>query len=429
MIRHLPLPISLILASLLLQLPAMAAGATAIESISVQGNPTLVFDYRRDKQERWHVADAPPAAWREADGTVNLLTPHPETYRMRGPSLEELSVDPHKVYSSKEQGEEVAEEQFNYDHWLTAPYTLDGKQLYALSHTEWYACMLANDCGDRNSRLGGWTTTNNLFRSDDGGRSWATVGKGRQHLVFDGAARWSGSKALTDRVYRRGFNVSGMMVPSRPIREGDYFYTAGAEIHRDLTKVEAKSGVAPIDMQGVLLLRTRDLSRSDGWQVWAGESSFKPARVENAQPFLPRYQGRPLRASRALLLHDTHAQLYIMFFTVWSNDPGYYYVTTPSLAAPSWSEARLVIGSNTLSMDPAYTPAYTPADAACNRGIITTANPAVIDSDSPGLNFEFTNGDPWLFYVVNHARCGKPRENMNRDIYRVRLRIDYRPQP
>jgi hypothetical protein len=49
--------------------------------------------------------------------------------------------------------------------------------------------------------------------------------------------------------------------------------------------------------------------------------------------------------------------------------------------------------------------------------------PSIIDSHAPGLNFESTDGDPWLFYAVNPADCGG--DNLARDLYRLQLAIDY----
>ena len=97
-----------------------------------------------------------------------------------------------------------------------------------------------------------------------------------------------------------------------------------------------------------------------------------------------------------------------------------YFMTTPSLANPSWSEAVEISGTAAFQIDP-RSPR---ADEACNKGFGAVNYVSFIDRHSAGLNFEFTDGDPWLFYVANPARCGG--SNLARDLYRVRLAIEYK---
>src|SRR5688572_32593022 len=61
---------------------------TGIAGIRVARQPMLVYDHLTDKREPNHIPDLPMTAWKEADGTVNLLVPHFQNYRMRGPDLE-----------------------------------------------------------------------------------------------------------------------------------------------------------------------------------------------------------------------------------------------------------------------------------------------------------------------------------------------------
>lgn len=48
---------------------------------------------------------------------------------------------------------------------------------------------------------------------------------------------------------------------------------------------------------------------------------------------------------------------------------------------------------------------------------------SMFDSHSSGMNFEFTDGDPWLFYVYNPALVCRGSNNA-RDVFRVQLAID-----
>src|SRR5437016_10374268 len=64
----------------------------SIAQIRVVGQPVKVFDHTRDKQEPYNIPDAQISAWKEANGTVNLMVPHLEAYRMRGPDLLHLTI-------------------------------------------------------------------------------------------------------------------------------------------------------------------------------------------------------------------------------------------------------------------------------------------------------------------------------------------------
>jgi hypothetical protein len=123
-----------------------APATTTIAQIQVTGPPVKVFDHTKDQQQPFNIPDSQITAWREADGTVNLMIPHKENYRMRGPDLEHLTIDPHEIYSSSQSANQIPENLYNYSHWLMGPYSLDGQHFYSLAHSEWYACLLNGNC-------------------------------------------------------------------------------------------------------------------------------------------------------------------------------------------------------------------------------------------------------------------------------------------
>ena len=117
------------------------------------------------------------------------------------------------------------------------------------------------------------------------------------------------------------------------------------------------------------------------------------------------------------MIYDTNAHLYIVIFAVWGPAGSIYYVTTPSLANPIWSDAVAIGGSATQQTNPRN-------PAPCSTGFIDNHYVSIIDSHSDGFNFEFTDGDPWLFFVTSpRFTCGEP--GGQRDMYRLRLNVDY----
>ena len=70
------------------------AAAPPVTGIRIGGAPVLVFDHTRDKQAANNIPDGQIAAWKSRDGTINLTIPHFQNYRMRGPTLDRLEIDP-----------------------------------------------------------------------------------------------------------------------------------------------------------------------------------------------------------------------------------------------------------------------------------------------------------------------------------------------
>jgi hypothetical protein len=398
-----------------------------ISGIHIVGQPVLVFDHLADKREPSHLPDLPATAWKEADGTVNVTVPHFENYRMRGPDLESVVSDPNKIFGSTSSASDIVESHYDYHHWLAAPYTFDGRTIYALAHTEWYACLLANDCGFATPTsystgsywLNSWANTVTSMVSGDGGTSWAMNGLDQAHVVSNESFTWTGSDALAQRIYRDATNHSGMMTPTRLVQEGSYYYTIGFLNHRNFSAVDPITHMAPIDKYDWVLMRTTDPREPSGWEGWVSGGQFVPLSTHGFSAFSPRSGGSALNAGEPQIIFDSNAGLYVAIFVIWGNPGAVYYTTTPSLAEPVWSDAVAIGGSAALQTNPR-------SPAACSVGFVVNDYVSIIDRHSDGFNFELTDGDPSLFYVFNPANtCGG--DNLARDVYRVKLSVDYTP--
>lgn len=386
-----------------------------IATIQITGQPVLVFDHTKDQQQPLNIPDAQITAWKEADGTVNLMVPHYEAYRMRGPDLMHLTIDPKEIYSSTASGSEIPEDLYNYHHWLMGPYSLDGKTFYSLTHSEWYACLLNNDC-DQSPLVNGWENSINSMVSSDGGASWSLNEVNGNHVVAHRGFHWTGSTALANKIYLYALNHSGMFQPTRVIKEGTYYYAIAFYTHRDFTQVDPTKGMyqAPIDANGYALLRTDDVSNPNNWQVWAGGSTYQPVSNGSIAVFLPLQNGVTLNAPPPQIIFDTVAQCYILIHTInGAGSNAVYFMTTKSLANPVWSDSNPIGGTSQLLTDPGG-PQY---------GFNDTNYPSILDNSSPGFNFEFTSGAPILFWSTFPAQYGG--DNLARDIYQIQLSVTY----
>ncbi len=389
-----------------------------IAQIEVTGQPVIVFDHTKDQQQPLNIPDEEITAWREADGTVNLMIPHDEAYRMRGPDLLHLTIDPNEIYSSTQSGSQTTEDLYNYHNWLAGPYSLDGKKFYSLVHSEWYACLLNADCTQMGANglwasSNSWANTINSFVSTDGGASWQPNVVNGNHVVAKTAYYWTGSVALADKVYLQALNHSGILQPTRVIKEDNYYYSIGFFTHRDFSKIGPTNGVyqAPIDKEGWALMRTNDITNPNGWQTWTSGGSYQPITAQNIAVFVPE-NASPGNVAVPQVIFDTSAHCYILIYPLWG-DKALYYITTKSLATPSWSQPNLIRGTTQLITD----------QGGPVQGFGPVNYPSILDNSSTGFNFEFTNGTPLLFWSTFPPQYGG--NNLGRDIYRVQLSITY----
>ncbi len=388
--------------------------AKTIAGITVTGSPVMVFNHK-DKVMKWNIPDGPVSAWRETNGRISMLVPHFENYRMTGPDLEDLTIDPHAIFSSGASSMQIPEHDSNYLQWLLTPYTLDGVTVHMLTHMEWYGCLLNNDCDQTaQAETNSWVSSVSQMISTDGGENFRLDNTGGSHVAASPGFHWTGTEALADKIYLRALNHTGIFATSRLTEEGHYYYMVGYLILRDFSNVDP-TGAAPISKFGFVLLRSNDLSNPGGWQGWEGAGNWGPASAADYQTFLPMHNGGPLdNAAPPQIVYDTKAQCYILIFTFFGGNNAVYYTTTKSLAAPEWSDTKEVDGTAHLVTDP----------AGSVEGFSDLNYISLLDDDSAGFNFETTSGAPQLFYNTSPAQYDATK-NLDRDIYRVPLNISY----
>lgn len=407
-----------------LTLDVTALTPKTITQIQVTGQPLLIFDHTKDQQQSLNIPDLQITAWKEADGTVNLLIPHYEAYRMRGPDLLHLTMDPNEIFSSTQSASQIPENLYNYHHWLAGPYSLDGKTFYSLAHSEWYACLLNANCdqavtNNQSASLNSWTNTVNSFVSTDGGASWQMNVVNGNHEAVKMAYVWTGSPALADQVYLHALNHTGMFQPTRIIKEGSFYYAIGFYIHRDFTQINPPNNdQAPVTGYGYVLLRTSDFTNPNEWSAWTGGTNYESLSIPTIEtdvlPFLPQQNGTSVNAAPPQIVFDTVAQAYILIYAPYgTTNNAVYYMTTKSLANPSWSQPTAIGGTGQLTTDP----------GGHVLGFIATNYPSILDNSSTGLNFEFTSGSPLLFWSTFPSQYGG--NNLARDVYCVQLTTSY----
>jgi hypothetical protein len=347
--------------------------------------------------------------------------------------LDQLTFDPrNKVYSNLQNNLQIPEDLHNFWHFITGPYTVDGRNIYSLTHSEWYAGLLTGDlvittdasdnvtitqtpCDPglgRGVLYDSWTTTVNSVVSTDGGASWGLNWVNGNHVVADTSYKWTGSVALASRAYLHAQLWTGLQQISNIIKEGNYYYAMGNYYHRDFSQIDPAAGQyqAPIDKEGIIIIRSQDLTNPAGWEAWSGGTTYEPIANQNFKTFYPQKAGVPYSAWNPRMIYDTNARTYIVVFAGdWhNNNATVYYTTTNSLANPAWSDYALILGMGSgFIADPDVAP----------TDIHGCMYPTLIDKDSPGFNFEFTGGSPYLVYPSGQG------------ILRLQLSISYSVPP
>ncbi|SMH29462.1 hypothetical protein SAMN02982994_0176 [Azospirillum lipoferum] len=376
--------------------PSHAAELRAPELRAIvppDARPETVFDWRTQACEGWDVPDAPARAWRSADGTVHLLAAHTTARALTGPTLDRVAPDCRVVFDSGRQDDPA-----RYDDrgWLAAPYTTDGRTVYALVHNEFHGHERRALCPAGDYAACWWNSVT-LAVSEDGGRRFRGAG-----YVAGIPYRFRGDLG------RR----AGLFGPSNIIaQDGWYYATAFAE----------ETGA---QKRGVCLMRTHELSAPDSWRGWDGRDftvRFLDPYAASASSEPPAgHVCQPMPAGRlpftvtGLVRHAPSGLTLAVMAGRRAERPGAEPVSgvwvSSSADLRSWSVPRLAWAA----------PLMTDRDR-CGTAE-TLYYPSILDPDSLSRNFEDTDGDAFLYLTrLRMSGCKPTRE---RDLVRVPIHID-----
>ncbi len=144
-----------------------ASSATTITAV-LEGGRTAVFSTPQDSCSADDIPDAMARAFRDDTGTIHFISASSVTYQSLGPTLDTLQHSCEAAFVSANDADPAA---YNDQVWLDSFYTLDGRNVAALSHTEYHGWSHPGECTI--------TNPNNYFyceydsdtyhRSSDGG--------------------------------------------------------------------------------------------------------------------------------------------------------------------------------------------------------------------------------------------------------------------
>lgn len=351
-------------------------------SIAVTGKPSTVFDWSASACDMNDIPDLPARAFRDADGNVQLLSAHFVNRRFIGPDLDHLSHPCDVIMNSNFNGDPSA---FDDAKWISAPYTTDGKTVYALVHEEYHGWDHPGQCTVPPAQWfdNCWFNAITLAVSNDAGRTYADASP---RLIATGPEKYTPNAGLV-----------GVFTPSNIVKNpaDGFYYTFVYRIVRQ-------------QQIGDCLLRTKHLGDAASWRAWTGGTSFgqafvNPYTTPGATICTPINHGPPGDFQPNSLLYSTVARQWLF---VGQAVEGAYFMLSPNLI--NWTQPRL------------FWRAQVTWDYTCGKPD-PIAYPSVIDSTSTSRNFETIGSTAYLYYTQFHySNC---EQTMDRDLVRVPIEV------
>ncbi len=334
-----------------------AITATAI------GQPQAVFTYATERCDSLDIPDQPARAYRDAAGNVNLIASASDARRATGKTLDTVTHQCAVIHSSDNDPTFGA---FRYHEWLQAPYTTDGKTIYAYTHSEWYGYLVDRSCG--NDSIDGWVNAITLAISHDGGASFSQPAN---YLVRYPAVPWNSSFSCNAAKPTRYGDFSG----SNILLKDNYYYKFF---------LYGSEPAASQQRFGECVMRTRDIGDASSWEVWDG-NGYARSKTE------PCAFIRNINDIQSVT-YNAYLKLYVA--TEYLSSRGFFFSVSSDLI--NWS-GRIPI-------------------AVTNLDTAMTPYPALLDPTDTSRNFEQTGQQPYLYYTQLH-------KGLNRDLMRVQIKF------
>jgi hypothetical protein len=357
-------------------------------SAMVTGPPETVFDWSSQACAPDELPDLPVRAFRDYRGRVELILPHFNSWRMLGPSLNDLHVTCRVVMGSSLDHDPA---DFNDREWIASPFTRDGRHVVALVHDEYHGTQRGTCVPNEPTSC--WYNAITFAHSSDGGRSFHQPLAPRQ-LV-----------AASPYRYTPGVRPTGIFSPSNIARnDADRLYYAMVVPH------------APNGDSGTCLMRTADPFDPRSWRAWDG-SGFG---VRFADPYREPRAAKPctpvskpeIGVMHESLTFNTYLDRFILVGLSEAHEgggprvSGVYFSLSDDLI--HWSPRKLLMKG-------------TPVQSLRCGGPKPIAYPSLLDPASPSRTFSTTGRRPFLYYTrFNYAGC---ELGLDRDLVRVPVEL------
>lgn len=353
--------------------------ATPTVTGALEGSRVAVFRTPQESCSQNDIPDSMARAFRDYTGTIHFVAASSDMFQSLGPNLESLQ---HSCQAAYHSANDTNPAHFNDQVWLSSFFTLDGKRVAALSHTEYHGWAIPGECNVQgNNQYSACEYDSDTFHySRDGGYQFLTPKVPGNFL------------AGIPYTYEIGNGPMGYSVDTNVVEFHGWYYAVATAWtwppncygntgpHRCLVP----TGGAP--------LRTRDVFEPSLWRGWNGKdfsvSFVDPYPGPVSHPEEHVYTPVPYMGFvNAINVYRCADVVVATLWDYWDNElgpPGLYLTTSKDLV--HWTKPSLVVTVAELSKnDP--------------KGSWLYAYFSLIDPDAPDLNFAEIGDHPYLYYV------------------------------
>jgi hypothetical protein len=345
----------------------------------LDGERTAVFSTPQDSCSPDDIPDAMARAFRDNTGIIHFISASSIAYQSLGPTLDTLVHSCEAAFVSANDPDPAA---YNDQVWLDSFYTLDGKNIAALSHTEYHGWSHPGECTI--------TNPNNYY--------YCEYDSDTYHQSSDGGYHFNGFKAPGNLVagvpekYQIDRGPMGYSVDSNIISYGGWYYAVLTDWQwpRNCSGTTGPNHcVVPL---GGAPMRTADVFAPGSWRAWNG--------TDFAVSFVDPYLGpvakpqehifTPVKWMQFINGLNVYQPSNVVVATLWDywddelGPPGMYFTTSTDLI--HWTTPKLVVTlAEIRKSDPA--------------GSFLYAYFSLIDPDAPDPSFSVIGEHPYLYYV------------------------------
>lgn len=352
------------------------AAKTATIKAAIDGPRVAVFETPRQMCDANDVPDAMARAFRDYTGTVHLVAASNDLYQSLGPTLESATHTCDAGYRSANDPDPT---DFNDQVWIDSFYTLDGKKIAGLSHTEYHGWAHPGECYSQN--YGDCEYDSDTFHiSYDGG------------YHFDSFQPPANFLAGIPYKYQIDRGPQGYSVDTNIIQWQGWYYAMATAWMWPQNCSGQQGPHACLVPSGGGPIRTQDVFDASSWRGWNG----RDFSVSFLDPYLGPIGQRldhvytPVPYMDVVTAINIFQSSNIVVATLWNpwdneyGEKGLYLSTSTDLV--NWTKPRLVA---TLDQFLAQEP----------KGSWSYAYFSLIDPAAPDLNFSIIGDHPYLYYV------------------------------
>jgi len=359
------------------------SSATPTITGALEGSRVAVFRTPQDSCTQNDIPDAMARAFRDSTGTIHFVSASSDLFQSLGPSLDSLQ---HSCQAAYHSANDPNPADFNDQAWLDSFYPIDGKNIAALSHTEYHGWAIQGECNvPGNNQYGACEYDSDTY-----------------HLSRDGGYHFESFKAPNNFLagvpykYKIDDGPMGYSVDTNVVELGGWYYAVATAWTWPPHCYGSQGPHHCLIPTGGGPIRTTDVFDPSSWRGWNGTdfatSFVDPYLGPVSDPLEHVYTPVPYMGfvNAINIYQSIYPSANLVVATLWDywddelGPPGLYLTTSTDLV--NWTKPKLVV---TLAEISANDP----------KGNWLYAYFSLLDPAATDLNFSIIGEHPYLYYV------------------------------